>query len=65
MPRCSSDADHSAENVIIECEPQLNIYESLQEKLLELRSKRDAVLLSHKLLKKKMIYTTNVLYIFL
>ena len=53
MPRTSSEADHSAENVIIECEPQLNIYESLQIKLLELRSKRDAVLLSHKLLKKK------------
>lgn len=46
-------SDHSSENVIIECEPQLNIYESLNEKLLELRSKRDAVLLSHRLLKKK------------
>ena len=45
--------DHSAKNVVIDCEPQLNIYDSLHEKLLELRSKRDAVLLSHKNLKRK------------
>lgn len=49
----NNSGDHSADNVVIDCEPQLNIYESLHEKLLELRSKRDAVLLSHKNLKKK------------
>ena len=40
-----------ADNVIIVCQPELNIYDSLKEKLLELRSKRDAVLMSHKELK--------------
>ena len=40
-----------ADNVIIVCQPELNIYDSLREKLLELRSKRDAVLMSHKELK--------------
>ena len=64
MPRNSSDTDHFSENVIIECEPQLNIYESLQIKLLELRSKRDAVLLSHKLLKKKNdLYNKCIIYL--
>lgn len=60
----SGYGDHSANNVIIECEPQLNIYESLNQKLLELRSKRDAVLLSHKLLKKKNdFYNKAIIYL--
>ena len=64
MPPNSRDTDHSSDNVIIECEPQLNIYESLQIKLLELRSKRDAVLLSHKLLKKKNdLYNKCIIYL--
>lgn len=64
MPPSSGYGDHSANNVIIECEPQLNIYESLNEKLLELRSKRDAVLLSHKLLKKKNdVYNKAIIYL--
>ena len=56
--------DHSAKNVVIDCEPQLNIYDSLHEKLLELRSKRDAVLLSHKNLKKKNdFYNKCIIYL--
>ena len=52
-------------NVVIECEPKLNIHDSLKEKLLELRAKRDAILLSHKMLKKKAISIINVLFIYL
>ena len=51
-------------NVVIECEPKLNIYESLNEKLLELRAKRDAILLSHKMLKKKSdVYNKCIIYL--
>ncbi len=51
-------------NVVIECEPKLNIYESLNEKLLELRAKRDAILLSHKMLKKKSdFYNKCIIYL--
>ena len=52
-------------NVVIECEPKLNIYESLNEKLLELRAKRDAILYLIKCLRKKAISTINVLFIYL
>ena len=51
-------------NVVIECEPKLNIFESLNEKLLELRAKRDAILLSHKMLKKKSdVYNKCIIYL--
>ena len=53
-----------AENVVIECQPQLNIYESLSSKLLELRCKRDAVLMSHKDLKKlNDMYNKAIIYL--
>ena len=52
-----------ADNVIIVCQPELNIYDSLREKLLELRSKRDAVLMSHKELKiLNDIYNKAIIY---
>ncbi len=51
-------------NVVIECEPKLNIHDSLKEKLLELRAKRDAILLSHKMLKKRSdFYNKCIIYL--
>ena len=45
-------------------EPYLNLYEDLNEKLLEIRSKRDAVLLSHKDFKKgNDIYNKLIIYL--
>ena len=53
-----------ADNVIIVCQPELNIYDSLKEKLLELRSKRDAVLMSHKQLKQlNDVYNKAIIYL--
>ena len=52
-------------NVVVSVsEPHLNIYEDLNEKLLEIRSKRDGVLLSHRDFKKgNDIYNKLIIYL--